>query len=273
MTSAPAAALPPRLLASDEPAPVAVVNPDAVAPLLLLCDHAAPRIPRILRGLGVQMADLGRHIAWDIGAADIARHLAGRFGARLVLAAYSRLAIDLNRYPHDPAAIAEASDGTPVPGNLGLAPADRERREAELFRPYHARVAAEIDALVALGRPPLVLSIHSMTDRMNGGAVRPQEIAVCWAGDGRWARPALAALRADPALVVGDNAPYAVDIGIDYTIPEHAMRRGLPWLQIEFRQDLAGSPEGAREWAARLAPALERILADPALMSVEPVSA
>ncbi|MEZ5667922.1 MAG: N-formylglutamate amidohydrolase [Alphaproteobacteria bacterium] len=213
-----------------------------------------------LGDLGLPAEQLRRHIAWDVGAEDLAESFARRYGARAVLAGYSRLAIDLNRYPQDPQSIAPASDGTPVPGNHGLGPAERERRVAEIFAPYHARVARELDTLGRLGLRPLVFSVHTMTNRLGGGAERPQQITVCSVQAEPWALLALDALHAAGDIVVGHNRPYAVDLGIDYTVPEHAIRRGLPWLQIEFRQDLVATPAAAQAWADRFAPALERVL-------------
>lgn len=254
--------LPPLLLGDHDPAPVDVVPTKGSTPLLIVCDHASNRIPAALGDLGLSEEERRRHIAWDIGGADIAHRLAGRYDATLVLATYSRLVIDLNRYPHDPASVPESSDRVAIPANLGLSPAARERRVAEVFRPYHFGITAELHHMLAHNVRPLVLSIHTMTDRMADGARRPQEITVCWAGEGRWARTALQALAADDTLIVGDNKPYAVDIGIDYTIPEHAVRLGLPWLQMEFRQDLLGTERDAHAWADRFAPALDKVLAD-----------
>ncbi len=73
-------------------------------------------------------------------------------------------------------------------------------------------------------------------------------------------RAMLAALAAEGDLVVGDNEPYAMD-RIDYTIPRHAFARGLPYVEIEVRQDLLADAAGIAAWAARLArllPALAR---------------
>jgi predicted N-formylglutamate amidohydrolase len=40
------------------------------------------------------------------------------------------------------------------------------------------------------------------------------------------------------------------------------MRRGLPHLQVEFRQDLVAAPEGAVRWAEALLAALQPALAE-----------
>ncbi|MBM3584573.1 MAG: hypothetical protein FJX36_09165 [Alphaproteobacteria bacterium] len=56
------------MLGPDEPAPYEVVNAGGRAPVLLVCDHASPRIPTVLGDLGLAGDDRIRHIAWDIGA-------------------------------------------------------------------------------------------------------------------------------------------------------------------------------------------------------------
>jgi predicted N-formylglutamate amidohydrolase len=68
----------------------------------------------------------------------------------------------------------------------------------------------------------------------------------------------ISALRADPDLVVGDNEPYSVD-DVDYTIPVHGARRGLPRALLEIRNDRIETEAGQEEWANRLAGVLAGI--------------
>ena len=49
--------------------------------------------------------------------------------------------------------------------------------------------------------------------------------------------------------------------GADYTTPEHALRRGLEYLQVEFRQDLIGTEAAAHGWADTFVAALLAALA------------
>ena len=112
---------------ADDPTVVEVANPGGRAPVLLLCDHAGRRIPAWLEGLGLPAQELERHIAFDIGAAEVTRGLAMLLDAPAVLCHVSRLVIDPNRLPGDPASIPALSDGTVVPGQPG---ARRRRRSA-----------------------------------------------------------------------------------------------------------------------------------------------
>jgi PAS domain-containing protein len=51
-------------------------------------------------------------------------------------------------------------------------------------------------------------------------------------------------------VVVGDNQPYGLDPEVDYSIPFHALRRGLPHVQVEFRQDEIRETTAKRQWPA-----------------------
>ncbi|AXI44957.1 hypothetical protein C1J03_02260 [Sulfitobacter sp. SK012] len=66
---------------------------------LVTCDHATNTFPDAVGGgdLGLPARDMGRHIAWDIGAADVTRTLAQRLDSPALLSNFSRLVIDPNR--------------------------------------------------------------------------------------------------------------------------------------------------------------------------------
>jgi predicted N-formylglutamate amidohydrolase len=247
------------LLAEEEPPPYESFNPEGAAPILLICDHASRRVPRRLNDLGLSERELSRHIGWDIGAADVTRHMALQLNAPALLAGYSRLVVDCNRHLHDPTSMRPVSDGTPVPGNATLSTADLQARIDTLYEPYHRAIAQRLDDFASRGITPTLLAIHSCTPEM-AGQFRPWHIGICWDSDRRLAGPVLEALGRVPDLVVGDNQPYALDLREDYSVPVHAMRRGLPHLQVEFRQDLVATPADARRLAdvllAALAPAV-----------------
>jgi predicted N-formylglutamate amidohydrolase len=236
----------------DDPPAFQLERPGGTSPYLLACDHASRRLPHRLGTLGLTEAELGRHIAWDIGIAGVARRLAAALDATAVLQSYSRLAIDANRPPGSPQSILPHSDGTLIPGNQDLPPEEAERRVREIFHPYHDRITRELDQRLAAGRPAVLISLHSFTPAL-GGQARPWHAGVLHNRDARVAHRLLALLRQDPALVVGDNQPYAASEETDYTIVVHGERRGLPHVELELRQDLITDEAGQAAWAARLA--------------------
>jgi predicted N-formylglutamate amidohydrolase len=263
--------------AADHPVPAALADGRAVevwnaagrAPVLVLCDHAGRWVPPELEGLGLPPQELARHIAWDIGAAAVARDLACRLDAPAVLCHVCRLVIDPNRKPGDPSSIPTISDGTFVPGNQDLASDAVRERVRRYFLLYHRTIARAIARLRRRHGVVAIVAVHSFTPRMaHIHSWRPWHVAVLWDRDPRLAAPALAALRREPGLEVGDNEPYSGRFPIGYSIPFHAARPRLPHVTFELRQDLIDTEPGAALWAERLAAVLRAPLADPALYAV-----
>jgi predicted N-formylglutamate amidohydrolase len=250
------------LLRADEPAPVRRLNPRGRSDFLLTGDHAGRRIPRALGDLGLAASERRRHIAWDIGIAGLTRRLAARLDAVAVLQRYSRLVIDCNRPPGAASAFPEVSETTEVPGNAGLAEAEKERRRAAIFVPYHAAIAAEIARRRAMGRRCVYVAMHSFTPIFKGVA-RGMQCAVLYHRRPRLSHALATLLRAEGGLVVGENEPYRVSDESDYGVPAHAEKGGLDYLEIEIRQDLIATAAGEEAWAERLGrlmpAALERI--------------
>ena len=243
----------------SEPAAVGVVNADAPSDLLLVCDHASNRIPQRLGNLGLSMRELESHIAWDPGALPVARALAAQLRAPLVYSNYSRLVIDCNRPPGSSDSIAARSDGTRIPGNRRVAQQEALLRRRTLFDPYHATVDGLLRARA--GKTPFLLSIHSFTAVLEGRE-RPWPIGVCYADDVPWAEPWLTGLQAQLDVPVGDNQPYAVEEGIDYTLPAHVKEHGVPAIMLELRQDDIRGQASAELWADTIANAWRSSVAD-----------
>ena len=249
------------LLAPIERSVAIALNPGAASPFLLLGDHAGREIPRQLGGLGLPPAELDRHIAWDIGVAGYGALLAQALDAAFIRQRFSRLVIDCNRDPARADAIPEVSDGAEIPGNRALSAAAREARVAEIARPYHAAIAAELDARAARGLATTLISLHSFTPRMNGFD-RPWRFGVLHADNSPYSRAVLARLRGELGeALVGDNEPYRMD-EVDFTIPRHAGGRGLDYLELEVRQDLLAEAAGQAEIAKIVARLLPMALAD-----------
>ncbi|MGD9809736.1 MAG: N-formylglutamate amidohydrolase [Sphingobium sp.] len=220
------------------------------APVLIIADHASNHVPDDI-DLGIDPALLNEHIAVDVGVAAVAGLLAERLGCRAILGGVSRLVIDFNREEDAPGLITEMSDGHMIPGNLG---ADSEARLARFYRPYHAEIAARLAGI----ERPFILSLHSFTASFASDPdhQRPWEIGVLYNEDERAPRIAIPMLE-DAGLVVGDQLPYSGRL-LNATMNRHAEANGVPYLGIEMRQDIAGSPDGQRRFTDILAPVVER---------------
>lgn len=241
---------------------------DAATGLLILCDHAENTLPEAYNLLGLRQEDLHRHIAYDMGAAGVAERLAGMLGAPALLSQFSRLLIDPNRGLDDPTLIMQISDSLIVPGNVGLDEAEITSRIDRYYEPYHRAIERAIEAGLAVGKPPVIVSMHSFTQAWKG-VPRPWSVGVLWDKDPRLALPLLAALREIPGIEVGDNQPYSGQLNGD-TLYRHGTARGLAHALIEVRQDLILSAEGQAEWAERLAKVLRKVMREErALHAIE----
>ena len=246
------------LLQGDDPPAYDLQRASGASPFLLICDHASRRIPRALGTLGVSEVDLQRHIAWDIGAAGVASQLSELLDAFLITQAYSRLVIDCNRPLDAAGSIVTRSEMTDIPGNAGLTEDAIRSRAREIFEPYHARIAAELDQRASNGRRTILISVHSFTPEF-ASVARPWHIGMLYGNDARVARPLLALIRSEAQWHVGDNEPYAVTASTDYAIPVHAERRGIANVGLEIRQDLIEHAAGQRAWAERIARWLRKV--------------
>jgi predicted N-formylglutamate amidohydrolase len=225
-----------------------IIRPQGSGRFVLFCDHATNYIPAELDDLGLPAWELARHIAWDIGAAGVTEVLSELFDAPAILSAASRLVIDCNRHLDAADLIPEISDGIVIPGNLHLDEAARSARIERWFQPYHQAIESVFLEREARGVPSIAISIHSMTASL-AGERRPWQIALSSHLDRSLTDQVLAALRWPGDVVVGDNQPYDLDPAVDYSMPFHALRRELPHLQVEFRQDEIADTTRQHEWA------------------------
>ncbi len=244
------------LLSPGDPDPVEVVRASGTSPVFLLCEHAGRAVPASLAGLGLDAAEMDKHIAWDIGAEATARRLSDLLDAPLVLQRYSRLVIDANRPLSAPDCIPEISDDTVVPGNAGLDAAGRAQRYDAVHRPLPGTVAELLGARAAAGRPGALVTIHSYTP-VYAGQARAMAVGLLYNRDPRLAEALKAALtQIAPDEAIALNAPYIVDDDSDYAIPVHGEQRGIPHVLIELRNDEIADAAGQHVWAGRLADAL-----------------
>jgi predicted N-formylglutamate amidohydrolase len=218
--------------------------------IVCTADHASNRVPADI-DLQIPAQLLHEHIAVDIGTAAIAELLARDHTIPAHIAAVSRLVCDLNREETVPGLVPEASDGHPIPGNIG---ADREARLNRFHRPYHTALEQWLGA----AEPALILSLHSFTPRLaSRNEPRPWQVGVLYNEDDRAARIAIPMLEAE-GLNVGDNLPYS-GRDLNYTMNRHAEAHGRPYLGVELRQDLVLTPADHTRWAALLADITQRV--------------
>lgn len=236
-----------------------VFEGDDLLPVVLACDHATNLIPDEYACLGLCGTQMGRHIAYDIGAEAMTRAMARALNVPAVFSRFSRLLIDPNRGEDDPTLVMRFSDGALIPGNARVGAEEVERRLMRFYRPYQNALRLQIERVLRRHGTALLFSNHSFTPVFRG-KTRPMHAAVLWDSDPRLALPVLHALRADPALVVGDNDPYDGALKGD-TFYTHATARGLPGVLIEVRQDLIDNEQNARQWGQKLADILADILA------------
>lgn len=237
-----------------------IVAAEARPGLILLCDHASSAVPAEYGDLGLPAAQFARHIAYDIGARDLTLGLAERLGGHAVLSRFSRLLIDPNRGADDPTLIMRISDGAAVPGNREVDEAERQRRIDRFYRPYHDAIARTIAGVRAMGRRPLIVSIHSFTPVWRGWP-RPWHVGILWDRDQAVAEAMIRGFAAQGDLVVGDNEPYHGALEGD-TLNTHGTVPGLPHALIEIRQDLIAAKTGVDEWVDRVARVIEPIMKD-----------
>lgn len=236
-------------------------GPDASSNLVLVCDHASNAVPPDVAPLGLQDEDMARHIAWDVGARALTLGLAERLGAAAVLSTWSRLVIDPNRGEDDPTLVMKLYDGSIIPGNRTVGSQEIVRRLETLYRPYHKAIDDALDAVIATGRAPVLVSMHSFTPQLRGRAPRPWHVGLLWDQDDRLVAPLRRRLKLEGDLVVGDNEPYTGRLAGD-CMWMHGTARKIPHVLIEIRNDLIEAGEGQTAWADRLAPILRAAIED-----------
>lgn len=239
----------------------AVENRDGKGDILLVCEHASNHFPAAFGKLGLNDDERRAHIAWDPGALGLARALSGRLDACLVHATLSRLIYDLNRPPHAAGAIPTKSEVFEVPGNSAITPEERWRRTEAVYVPFHDALHREIARRIALGRPPVIVTIHSFTP-VYFGQPRAVEFGIIHDADPSLALNVLDEARARTDLGSELNQPYSAADSVTHTLRLQATPYGLDNVMLELRNDLIATPKAEAEMADKLAPVLRAALGE-----------
>lgn len=250
-----------QLFTADELPVVETRNAQGSGRIVLVCEHASAAIPASLEGLGLAPEARFSHVAWDPGALEVAEHMAAELNAPLVASRVSRLVLDCNRPPDAPDAIPEMSEIHAVPGNRGITPTARAIRAAEIYEPFHERVAQVLDSVLASARDPVLVTVHSFTP-VYRGEPREVEIGFLHDSDSRLADAVLGHVAQGPLAGrdVRRNAPYGPGDGVMHTLRRHGEARGLLHVMIEVRNDLIGTETTQADLGRRLATALQTAL-------------
>ena len=97
----------------------------------------------------------------------LTRALAGRLGAPAVLSTLSRLVIDPNRGLEDPTLVMRFPTARSFRATLTRCRGDRSPDRA-ILAPYRRAIRATVDAMIATGEPPAIVSIHFVHHRSGG---------------------------------------------------------------------------------------------------------
>jgi len=222
-------------------------------PFVFTCEHASCRVPAPLRASPADRAWLGTHWAFDIGAANVTRELARCTASMAVLARFSRLVCDLNRPPKSPEWIRRELQGQLLAFNSTLDRAERERRRRCCHDPYHAAV----DRVLSDAGRVLLVAVHSFTPRL-GRERRIMEAAVLFDEAHPQLARRLARHLTRAGLRTALNRPYSGRRGMIHSVQHHGSRHGVPYLELELRQDLVCTAPAARALGRRLAVVLQQ---------------
>ena len=238
-------------------APFLTTGTGRKGPWLVACDHASNHVPMAVNNssLGLTKDDMGRHIAYDLGAKGLSQSLGNLLDAPVLCSNFSRLVIDPNRGEDDPTLLMKLYDGTIIPGNHKSDTAELNKRIRNYYRPYHqaySKLAAKKRA---------ILAVHSFTPQLRGHPPRPWEVGVLFGQDRRLADAVIARLRLKKNLIIGVNEPYAGHLPGD-SIDQHAQSNNKLNVLIEVRNDLIKTISEQNAWARFLAPVLQKALLD-----------
>lgn len=236
-----------------------IENAAGSSPVLFVCEHASNAFPPPWGDLGLSPEQTRAHIAWDPGALGLARGLAKRLDATLIHAPASRLIYDLNRAPDMAGAMPARSEIHDIPGNAAIPPAERLARTRALYAPWANGLHNLIAERIALGRRPVVITIHSFTPVYHGKP-RAVEFGIIHDADPALAR-AIHAACGPTGLEARLNEPYSAADDVTHTLRLHATPYALANAMLEIRNDLIASPQAEEAMADRLAPVLQAALA------------
>lgn len=223
-------------------------------PFIFTCEHASNRPVGVTPSADDQ-ALLDEHWGYDIGIARVCERLAELCDSVAVLSDFSRLVIDPNRPLDHETLVVDKCGDQPVSFNRDLSLAEMKHRIETLYVPYHDAIDRTARARLARG-PAHLVSMHSFTPEWFGNK-RAMEIGILFDEHVVHAERIEAAMKAE-GFAVALNEPYSGMASLFvYSILRHGRANGVPFIEIEVRNDLIREPAMADRVAERIARALE----------------
>ena len=207
------------------------------------CEHASAAIPEWLAVSPADRMWFRTHWGHDRGAAALVRVLQERMGGPAVFAGYSRLVADVNRPPEHPDLCRLRVEGMALAHNQDLSEGERQRRVVEVHEPYHRQLDRVIQARRDRGIPTVLFSVHTFTS-LYEGTPRTLDLGVLFdETDAGAADVLLCGLQEDGRFSVAPNAPWSGMDGLIYSVARHGRAHGLPYLELEVRDELLTGPD------------------------------
>lgn len=254
--------MPPSTTSTAVPCfPPQILRRNAQSDVILVCEHASNHFPALWGNLDLRPDQLISHAAWDPGALGVAQGLSERLDATLIHATVSRLIYDLNRAPDMPGAMPLRSEVHDIPGNASISRDQRLARAQAVYLPWVNALHDLVATRIALGRRPIIVTIHSFTPVYFGQA-RSVEFGVIHDADPQLSLAVLGAAKALTRLNCQLNAPYSAADDVTHSLRLHATPYGLPNTMLEIRNDLIATPDDQAFMADQLTQVINMGLAE-----------
>lgn len=212
--------------------------------LIVSCEHASNRVPphykRLFEG---RESILATHRAYDPGSLELGRRMARACGAKLIVASWTRLLVDLNRSLRHPAVFSEFG--------RTLSQVERDQVLARYYWPHRTEVEEAVRAALDRGMRALHLSVHSFAPVLRGerrnadlgllyDPACESEVRLCKA----WQRT-LGIV--EPNWNIRRNYPYRGDAdGLTTHLRRRASQKEYLGIEIEINQKFPRGPR--RRW-------------------------
>lgn len=203
--------------------------------LVVLCEHASHNIPTEFDNLGLPSDIVASEVGYDVGAVETAEYIAQHFNCELFSGETSRLLIDLNRCPDDASMIPKSRHGINIPANADISDEEKNKRR-EFYDVYHNKVTTYINELVAQGKEPVVVSIHSFSQEYMSSVLKEDvktECGLLFDEDERLADVVYSSVK-QTDINLENNYPYSLKEYKSGGVILHGERNGYPYLGVEF---------------------------------------